>query len=55
MNSEFEKVVSEFQKGDTEKKIELYVSTEDLTQDQYKQLLKFFPMNELHKLEEALQ
>jgi hypothetical protein len=32
----------------------MYVSAEDLTQTQYKELLRLFPINELKKLEEAL-
>lgn len=51
---EFEKVKDEFSKADVDKKIELYISTEGLNQVQYKELLKIFPFNEIHRLEEAL-
>ena len=53
-NVEFEKVKTEFAQGDIDKKIDLYIYTEGLTQVQYKELLKMFPYNEIHKLEKAL-
>ena len=51
---EFQKVLSEFRDADTSRKIDMYMSLEGLTQTQYTDLLKSFPMNELHKLEAAL-
>jgi len=51
---EFEKVKSEFSSADVERKVEMYVSAEGLTQEQYKELLKLFPVAQLHLLEEAL-
>ncbi len=52
---EFQSVKDQFAKSDVDEKIDLYVSTEGLSQDQYKELLRLFPMNELPRLEEALQ
>ncbi|MDR1643316.1 MAG: hypothetical protein LBC41_08830 [Clostridiales bacterium] len=51
----FESIREEFNTASLDKKVQLYVSAEGLTQDQYKDLLKMFPVNELHRLENALQ
>lgn len=53
-NLEFEKVKNEFAQANIDRKVELYISTEGLNQVQYKELLKLFPFNEIHRLEEAL-
>jgi len=52
---DFERMKEEFTSADLEGKIEMYVSAEGLTQDQYKQLLMLYPIQELHRLEEALK
>lgn len=52
--NEFNKLKEEFKKADTDKKIELYISAEELTQFQYRQLLEDFPLNEIGRLEKAL-
>ena len=52
--SEFEEVRSRFTQSDTEGKINIYVHTTGLSQDQYRELLRSFPINELHRLEAAL-
>lgn len=52
--NEFIKLKERFIDADTEEKIELYISAEDLTQFQYRELLKEFPLNELNRLERAL-
>ena len=51
----FQKMKSSFQEADVDGKIEIYVSAEGLSQDQYKELLRMFPLGDLHRLEEALQ
>jgi hypothetical protein len=51
----FEQVKQRFQAADVEGKIDIYATTEDLTQEQYKQLLRMFPMQHFSKLERALQ
>jgi len=43
-----------FRNADTDTKISMYVNAEDLSQTQYKELLRLFPMQELSKLEAAL-
>ena len=50
----FEKLKSLFKAADTQKKIEIYIEAEDLTQTQYKELLRMFPLSDLYKLEAAL-
>ena len=52
--SEFESLREVFQKSETDKKIDIYINSENLTPEQYKELLRMFPINELDKLEEAL-
>ena len=50
----FESLKRKFGKADTDTKIALYVGTEDLSQTQYRELLKMFPLKELGRLEAAL-
>ena len=50
----FKALKMKFALGDTETKIQLYISTPGLTQPQYKELLRMFPLQELNKLEAAL-
>ncbi len=52
--SAFQQIKSEFKDASLEKKIDMYISTEGLTQTQYRELLSLFPINELDKLESAL-
>lgn len=51
----FSNLKAEFQKSDVEKMIDLYVTTEGLTVEQYKELLRLYPQNEIGRLEKALQ
>ena len=51
---EFDQVKREFAQSNVSNKIKLYVESEGLTQDQYRELLRMFPLEELGKLEEAL-
>ncbi len=53
-NKDFRDIKEEFQGADVNKKIEIYTTAEGLTQNQYKQLLKYFPIEHLDKLEQAL-
>lgn len=55
LSNDFEKIKAEFENADTDTKVEIYVNSEGLSQEQYKELLRHFPLNELHKLEQALQ
>ena len=50
----FETLKSQFSHADTDTKIKMYVDAEDLTQTQYKELLRLFPLSDLDKLEVAL-
>lgn len=52
---EFTNLKAEFQKVDIEGKINLYINTEGLSREQYKELLKMYPINQLNKLENALK
>ncbi|NLK21432.1 MAG: hypothetical protein GX308_04995 [Epulopiscium sp.] len=52
---QFEQLKQRFQKGDVEQKIDIYVSTQGLNQEQYMQLLRLFPREHIPKLEAALQ
>jgi hypothetical protein len=51
---DFQKILEDFKNADTDIKIDMYVNTDGLTQQQYKELLRLFPMDELYRLEEAL-
>ncbi|MPN09802.1 hypothetical protein SDC9_157094 [bioreactor metagenome] len=51
---EFELLKKDFMNADDNKKIEMYVSAEGLTEDQYTQLLRLFPLNKINDLEAAL-
>ena len=51
----FETMKIKFRHADTDTKIKMYVEAEGLTQTQYKELLRMFPINDLSKLEAALE
>jgi hypothetical protein len=51
----FEALKAQFNRADTDVKIKIYVDAEDLTQTQYKELLRLFPLRDLAKLEAALE
>jgi len=53
-NQAFSSLKSRFLAADTESKIDMYIDAEDLTQSQYKELLRLFPLKDLHRLEAAL-
>jgi hypothetical protein len=53
--TDFEQVKQEFSNADLDRKVQMYVSAEGLTQEQYKDLLKLFPVDQLSLLEQALQ
>ena len=52
---EFNHVKEEFSHADIDRKVQLYVTAEGLTQEQYKELLQMFPSDQLSLLEQALQ
>lgn len=43
-----------FRHADTDMKIKMYMDAEGLTQAQYKELLRLFPLDALNKLEAAM-
>jgi len=51
---DFEALKTKFKLADTDAKIKMYVDAENLTQTQYKELLRLFPISDLGKLEAAL-
>jgi len=53
-NDYFEQILNDFKKSDSQRKIEIYATTEGLNQQQYAELLRHFPLEELDKLEAAL-
>ena len=52
--SDFQKILSKFKKASVDGKIDIYVSTEGLNREQYRELLNWFPRTEIDKLEKAL-
>jgi len=50
----FNNLKNRFYSADTDAKIDMYIEAEDLTQSQYKELLRMFPLKDLHRLEAAL-
>lgn len=51
---EFEMLKRKFSQSDTKEKIEMYINADDLTQEQYMELLKMFPLSEINQLEDAM-
>lgn len=52
---EFNKFFMEYKDSDVETKIDMYCTTQDLSEDQYMQLLRAFPANQIPKLEKAVR
>ncbi len=52
---EFNAVRTKFEKANVTDKIKIYTSQEGLTESQYKQLLRKFPIEHLDQLEAALK
>ncbi|MEW8972627.1 MAG: hypothetical protein AB2375_00405 [Tissierellaceae bacterium] len=50
----FQHVLERFQQADLEQKIEIYTTVRGLSVEQYKELLKYFPIKHLGKLEQAM-
>lgn len=53
-HSNFEKIKEKFINADLEEKIEIYTTTQGLTVEQFKELLKYFPLKHLVELEKAM-
>ena len=52
--NEFTQLKKQFENSNVEQNIDIYVSSEGLSSLQYKELLSLFPMEQLDKLENAL-
>lgn len=50
----FEHIVQRFQQADLQTKIDIYTSVQGLSVEQYKELLKYFPIKHLGELEKAM-
>ena len=53
-NVEFAKIKQQFASVDVDEKIRIYTNTRGLTENQFRELLLLFPLNELGKLEAAM-
>ena len=54
MAADFEKIKNDFINADLDEKIRMYTTTEGLTTEQFRELLKYYPIKYLSKLEKAL-
>lgn len=52
--ADFQKVKERFQNASVDEKIEIYTTTQGLTVEQFKELLRMFPLQHLDKLERAM-
>lgn len=50
----FEEIKTKFINADLDEKIKIYTTTEGLTVEQFKELLRYYPIQYLSKLEKAL-
>ncbi|MBF8983541.1 hypothetical protein IZY60_08325 [Lutibacter sp. B2] len=50
----FEEIKSNFENASVDGKIKIYTTTQGLTVDQFKELLRMFPLQYLEKLESAM-
>lgn len=53
-NQNFEQIKERFSTADIDGKIEIYTTVRGLTVDQYKELLRMFPIKYLDRLEKAI-
>jgi hypothetical protein len=53
-NQNFEQIKERFSTADIDGKIEIYTTVRGLTVEQYKELLRMFPIKYLDKLEKAM-
>ncbi|MBU5438207.1 hypothetical protein KQI42_09315 [Tissierella sp. MSJ-40] len=53
-NQNFEEVKNRFREADVDGKIQIYTTVQGLTVEQYKELLRMFPIKYLDKLEKAM-
>lgn len=53
-NVDFEVIKTKFANADVDEKIQIYTTVQGLTVEQYKELLRMFPLKYLDKLEQAM-
>ncbi len=53
--SQFEEIKKRFQQADVDEKIDIYTTTSGLSVEQFKELLRLFPLQYLDKLERAME
>lgn len=53
-NINFEIIKEKFKNADLNEKISIYTNTSGLTVDQFKELLRLYPLQHLDKLEKAM-
>jgi len=53
-NVNFEDIKRRFQNASVDEKIQIYTTTQGLTVEQFKELLRMFPIQHLDKLERAM-
>lgn len=53
-NINFEAVKEQFKNSSLDEQIRIYTTTSGLTVEQFKELLKYFPIQHLDKLEKAM-
>ncbi|HHV26010.1 hypothetical protein L0P54_06385 [Anaerosalibacter bizertensis] len=53
-NQNFEEIKERFKNASVDGKIEIYTTTQGLTVEQYKELLRMFPLKHLDELEKAM-
>lgn len=54
MNQYFQEIKEKFNAADIDEKIEIYTTVQGLTVEQYKELLRMFPIKYLDRLEKAM-
>ncbi|NLX61675.1 MAG: hypothetical protein GXZ06_04030 [Tissierellia bacterium] len=54
VDTNFEEIKEKFRNADVDGKIEIYTTVQGLTVEQYKELLRMFPIKYLDKLEKAM-
>lgn len=53
-NQNFEEIKKRFKNANVDEKIRIYTTTQGLTVEQFKELLRMFPLKYLDKLEKAM-
>ena len=51
---DFEEIKTKFINGDLDEKIRIYTTTEGLSVNEFRELLRYYPIQHLSKLEKAL-